>query len=125
MRATLAAARGVHAGRIVVVFQPHRYSRTRDLFDAFTTAFHDADLLVLTEIYGAGEQKIPGVEAARAGRGDPRARAPRRALRARPRARGARAAAGAAHGDLVMTLGAGSVSRLGPKLLQALVETRP
>jgi UDP-N-acetylmuramate--alanine ligase len=125
LRAVLAAARGVHAGRIVVVFQPHRYSRTRDLFDAFTTAFHDADLLVLTEIYGAGEPKLPGVEAALLAD----------AIRARghkdvrfvpdlervvpellPELRS---------GDLVLTLGAGSVSKLGPKLLQALVETRP
>ncbi len=64
IRATLAAAREQHAGRLVVVFQPHRYTRTRDLFDDFAAAFHEADLLVLTEIYAAGEQKIPGVEAA-------------------------------------------------------------
>ena len=62
--ATLAAARSTHSGRIVVVFQPHRYTRTRDLFDDFASAFHDADLLVLTEIYAAGEPKIPGVESA-------------------------------------------------------------
>jgi len=109
----------------VVVFQPHRYTRTRDLFDAFTTAFHDADLLVLTEIYGAGEPKLPGVEAA--------------VLADAIRARGHRDVRFVPDlervvpellpelraGDLVLTLGAGSVSRLGPKLLQALVETRP
>ncbi|MCA9511125.1 MAG: UDP-N-acetylmuramate--L-alanine ligase, partial [Myxococcales bacterium] len=57
VRATLAAARGVHAGRIVTVFQPHRYSRTRDLFDDFARAFDDADVLVLTAVYGAGEDR--------------------------------------------------------------------
>ena len=54
----------LHSGRIVVVFQPHRYTRTRDLFESFATAFHDADVLVLTEIYPAGEEKITGVESA-------------------------------------------------------------
>jgi UDP-N-acetylmuramate--alanine ligase len=125
LRATLAAARGVHTGRIVVVFQPHRHTRTRDLFDAFTTAFHDADLLVVTEIYGAGEPKLPGVEAA--------------LLADAIRARGHRDVRFVADlecvvpellpelrsGDLVLTLGAGSVGRLGPQLLQALEETRP
>jgi UDP-N-acetylmuramate--alanine ligase len=125
LRATLAAARSVHAGRIVAVFQPHRYSRTRDLFDAFATAFHDADLLVVTEIYGAGEPKLPGVEAA--------------LLAEAIRARGHREVRFVPDlervvaellpelrsGDLVLTLGAGSVSRLGPKLLAALQEERP
>jgi UDP-N-acetylmuramate--alanine ligase len=124
VRATLAAARGVHPGRIVVVFQPHRYTRTRDLFEAFTTAFHDADLLVLTEIYAAGEPKLPGVEAA--------------ALADAIRARGHRDVRFVADlervatqlvpelksGDLVLTLGAGSVSKLGPRILARLVEGR-
>ncbi len=62
VRATLAAARSVHAGRIVVIFQPHRYTRTRDCFEEFATAFNDADRLVVTEVYAAGEDKIPGVD---------------------------------------------------------------
>jgi UDP-N-acetylmuramate--alanine ligase len=125
LRATLAAARGMHSGRIVAVFQPHRYSRTRDLFDAFSTALHDADLVVLTEIYGAGEAKLPGVEAA--------------LLADAIRARGHRDVRfipdlervvpellpELARGDLVLTLGAGSISRLGPQLLEALAETQP
>jgi UDP-N-acetylmuramate--alanine ligase len=125
LRATLAAARSVHAGRIVAVFQPHRYTRTRDLFDAFAAAFHDADLLVVTEIYGAGEPKLPGVEAA--------------LLAEAIRARGHRDVRFVPDlervtpellpelrsGDLVLTLGAGSVSRLGPKLLAGLAEARP
>jgi UDP-N-acetylmuramate--alanine ligase len=63
IRATLQAARESLERRIVVVFQPHRYSRTRDLFDELSRAFHDADVLLLTEIYPAGEAKLPGVEA--------------------------------------------------------------
>jgi UDP-N-acetylmuramate--alanine ligase len=120
IRATLAAARGVHAGRIAVVFQPHRYTRTRDLFEEFATAFNDADLLVVTDVYAAGEEKIPGVDAeglaeAIGAHGHRDVRFVRdlgevpAALVPELRA-----------GDLVITLGAGSVSGLGPRLLAAL-----
>ena len=64
VRATLSAARRVHEGRIVAIFQPHRYTRTRDLFDEFAAAFHDADSVLLTDIYAAGEDKLPDVSAA-------------------------------------------------------------
>ncbi|MBM4384548.1 MAG: UDP-N-acetylmuramate--L-alanine ligase [Deltaproteobacteria bacterium] len=124
VRATLAAAREQHAGRLVVVFQPHRYTRTRDLFDDFAAAFHDADVLVLTEIYAAGEPKLAGVEAA----------ALAEAVRQRGHRdvrfiaeQGAIAPALASElrdGDLVLTLGAGSITRLGPQLLAEL-ERRP
>lgn len=122
IRATLEAARGMHAGRLVVVFQPHRYSRTRDLLAEFAAAFHDADLLVVTEIYGAGEDKIPGIDGA--------------ALADAIRERGHRGVRFIADletlpdalapelrpGDLVLTLGAGSVGGLGPRILAALGE---
>jgi UDP-N-acetylmuramate--alanine ligase len=122
IRATLAAARALHPGRIVVVFQPHRYTRTRDLFDDFTTCFNDADRLIVTSIYAAGEDKIPGVESASLVEAV-RAHGHRDArfvpeldgvLEALPRELEA--------GDLVVTLGAGSVSGLGPRLLRALEE---
>jgi len=61
IRATLAAARQVWTGRIIVVFQPHRYTRTQALFQEFLTAFTDADSLIVTDIYPAGEEPIPGV----------------------------------------------------------------
>ncbi len=61
--ATLKAARTGWERRIVAVFQPHRYSRTRALFHDFMTAFYDADILILTDIYPAGEDRIEGVEA--------------------------------------------------------------
>jgi UDP-N-acetylmuramate--alanine ligase len=122
IRATLAAAREVHLGRIVVAFQPHRYTRTRDLWDEFVRAFNDADVLVLTEIYAAGEDKILGVEAA--------------PLADAVRAHGHRDVRFApdldrvlesllelvAPGDLVVTLGAGSISTLGARLLARLGE---
>jgi UDP-N-acetylmuramate--alanine ligase len=124
IRATLAAARSLHSGRIVVVFQPHRFSRTRDLFEDFAAAFHDADLLVLTEIYAAGEPKIPGVEARALA--DTIAARGHRAVRFVPDLERVPAAlvGELADGDLVITLGAGSVGTLGPRLLQALREAR-
>jgi len=64
IRATLTAAKQVWTGRIIVVFQPHRYTRTQALFQEFLTAFADADLLIVTDIYPAGEEPIPGVSAA-------------------------------------------------------------
>jgi len=120
IRATLAAARGVHEGRLVVAFQPHRYTRTRDLLDDFATAFNDADVLFVTEIYAAGEPPLPGVgaaalvEAIRAhGHRDVR---PVPDLAALPAA----VAAELAPGDLAITLGAGSIAGVGPRLLAAL-----
>ncbi len=64
IRATLAAARSGWNRRVVTVFQPHRYSRTRALFDEFLTAFYQSDALVITDIYAASEDPIPGVDAA-------------------------------------------------------------
>ena len=61
--ATLKAARTGWERRIVAVFQPHRYTRTKALFHDFLTAFYDADILILTDIYPAGEDRIEGVEA--------------------------------------------------------------
>jgi UDP-N-acetylmuramate--alanine ligase len=124
IRATLDSAREIHTGRVVVAFQPHRYTRTRDLWDDFVTAFNDADVLVLTDIYSAGEAKIPNVEAAR--------------LADALRAHGHRdvrfasnlddvvdeLAATAREGDLVLTLGAGSISQVGGRLLAKLRERR-
>ncbi|AUX40779.1 UDP-N-acetylmuramate--alanine ligase [Sorangium cellulosum] len=68
IRATVDAARRAFPGedhRIVVAFQPHRHTRTRDLFDEFTRAFNLADVLLVTDIYAAGEPPIPGVTAER------------------------------------------------------------
>ena len=61
--ATLKAARSGWKRRIVAVFQPHRYTRTQALYDDFLKAFYDADVLVLTDIYPAGEDRIEGVDA--------------------------------------------------------------
>jgi UDP-N-acetylmuramate--alanine ligase len=61
IRATLEAARGCSFDRLLVLFQPHRYTRTQYLWDDFCSAFNQADLLLLTDIYAAGEPAIPGI----------------------------------------------------------------
>jgi UDP-N-acetylmuramate--alanine ligase len=61
IRATLEAARGCGYDRLLVLFQPHRFTRTRFLWDEFTRAFNDADFLLVTDIYPAGEQPIEDV----------------------------------------------------------------
>ncbi len=63
IRATLAAGKSGWDRRLVVLFQPHRYTRTKELYDDFVKAFHDAEVLVLTDIYPAGEEPIEGITA--------------------------------------------------------------
>ncbi len=60
VEATLEAAQNGFDRRVVVAFQPHRYTRTQSLFDDFTRAFNKADVLIVTDVYAAGEQPIPG-----------------------------------------------------------------
>ncbi len=120
IRATLAAAREGFGRRLVVVFQPHRYTRTRDLFGDFLDAFDAVDQLILTDIYPAGEDPIDGVTS--------------EVLYYALRRRGhldvvyvpdMRALVGSVQpllrpGDLVMVLGAGSVHEVGEALVRAL-----
>lgn len=68
VRAALAAARTGAWDRVVAVFQPHRYSRTEAVGAAFGSAFDEADVVVVTDVYGAGEAPVPGVTG-RGGRG--------------------------------------------------------
>jgi len=63
IEATLEAAQRAYSGRIVAAFQPHRYTRTRDLFEGFTRAFDNADVVIVTDVYAAGESPIEGVSA--------------------------------------------------------------
>ena len=120
VRATLRAAREGFPRRLVVAFQPHRFTRTRDLFDEFLTSFDDADVLVLTEIYPAGEDRIEGVSGEqlyqalkRRGHLDVRLVTARDQLAeslleiVRP-------------GDLVLTLGAGDIHKCADELLGLL-----
>ncbi len=120
IQAVLRSLREAYDRRIVAVFQPHRYTRTRDLFDRFATAFYDAHTVLVTDIYPAGEPPLPGVTA--------------QALVKSIRAHGHRdvtlvpdlgeipgaVAERAAEGDLVVTLGAGSVGQIGREILARL-----
>ena len=115
--ATLAAARGAWPGRrLVVVFQPHRYTRTRDLLDDFASVLAEVDVLLLTEVYAAGEAPIPqadGRAMARAVRGHGRVEPIFVAeLEAVPELL-ARLLHG---GEVVLTLGAGSIGALAREL---------
>jgi UDP-N-acetylmuramate--alanine ligase len=58
---TLAAAKSLCKGKIIAIFEPHRYSRIIDLYDEFISSFEDADILYVTKIYSAGEKKIDGI----------------------------------------------------------------
>jgi UDP-N-acetylmuramate--alanine ligase len=121
IRATLAAARECGHKHIHVIFQPHRYTRTLDLMDQFTGAFVDADTVIVLPIYAASEEPIPGVtaEALAAKIEGPQVQfAPDFATAV------AAVAAHAHEGDLIMTLGAGSVSQLAPQILAALEPSR-
>src|ERR1017187_784205 len=120
IRATLAAARQCGFRRVHVIFQPHRFTRTRDLMDEFTTAFGDADTLCLLDIYPASEKPIEGITAeVLASR---IAGAGKRSVEYASSFSGAVAtvAALAQPGDMVLTLGAGSVSQLGGMILERL-----
>jgi len=120
IKATLSAAKSGWGRRTVVVFQPHRYSRTRDLFKEFLTAFNQADVLFLTGIYPAGEDPIPGVDVQGLYEGikghghkdvtlvlDKSAILDRLLPRLKP-------------GDMVFTLGAGDVWKTGEALIKKL-----
>jgi UDP-N-acetylmuramate--alanine ligase len=117
IRATLAAARECGHQRIHVVFQPHRYSRTLDLLDQFSGAFADADTVIVLPIYAASEEPIPGVTAERL---VDRIQGPSVQFAPDFSAAVSAVAAQAREGDLILTLGAGSVSQLAPQILAAL-----
>jgi UDP-N-acetylmuramate--alanine ligase len=120
IRATLQAARSCCRKRVHVLFQPHRYTRTFHLLDDFARAFHQADRVIVLDIYAASEKPIEGVSA--------------ESLVERMRQFGHRSAEyagstengiemiaeGAEPGDLILTLGAGSVSQAGEKILERL-----
>ena len=116
--ATLTAARGVHPGRLVAVFQPHLFSRTRALATEFGQALSLADVVVVTDIYAAREDPEPGVDSTMVLQS---VRGPAEVMYVplladvpsvlvpdlRP-------------GDMVITMGAGDITTLGPRLLEAL-----
>jgi UDP-N-acetylmuramate--alanine ligase len=120
LRATLAAARAAYpARRIVAAFQPHLFTRTRDFAREFGEALGLADAAYLTEIYPAREQPIPGVTAELIATAAAAAGRPVSWRGTRDELADALAAA-ARSGDLILTMGAGDITRTGPELLARL-----
>lgn len=124
IRATLATARDLWEGRIIVVFQPHRYSRTQHCMDEFGSVFSEADLLLMTDIYSAGEAPIEGISTAsiltRVGRSG---RAPKLFRHvADLEVAASEVAEIFQDGDLVLCLGAGSITRLPEKIIEKVKE---
>ena len=118
--AVLAAARAAAPSRVLVAFQPHRYTRTAQLMPEFAAALAAADEVVLTDIYPAGEEPIPGVDAEALAAAVNRRRAqPVSVVHALDRVAPAVAAL-AAPGDLVITLGAGSISGVATEVVREL-----
>lgn len=123
--ATLRAARECGYRKVHVLFQPHRFTRTRDLMSEFAAAFDDADTVRVLDIYAASETAIAGIDASAlvhairsAGGGD--------VQYAASMAEGVAGLVGdAAAGDVILTLGAGSVSQAGTALLEALSAHEP
>jgi UDP-N-acetylmuramate--alanine ligase len=120
IRATLSAIRDSWKRPLTVIFQPHRYSRTRDLFDDFVTAFDGADRLVLTEIYPAGEDPIPDVSGEllyqaikRSGHVDVEFVPDKTQIVKQLSER-------LVPGDIALTLGAGDIYKVGEALIEAL-----
>jgi len=126
IRATLAAAKAGFDSRVVTVFQPHRYTRTQHLRQEFLTAFNQADVLVVMDIYAAGEAPIPGVSAGELAEGI-RAHGHRNVTYlGSDRARIVDYVCEISRpGDLVLTLGAGDVSQLGSDILRRLDAESP
>ncbi|MGQ0809713.1 MAG: UDP-N-acetylmuramate--L-alanine ligase [Nitrospiraceae bacterium] len=121
IRATLAAAKeGWDDRRLVVLFQPHRYSRSRDLIDEFAHAFDRADVVFMTEIYAAGEQSIPGVSGERLAETVKAAGHPSVTYIDRKETMPDRVLSALKPGDLVITLGAGDIWKAGLGLLDRL-----
>jgi len=119
IKATLRAIKeGFSDRRLMVVFQPHRYTRTRDQMDEFHKAFYDADELLVTEIYAASEQPIEGISGESIARGA--AAHGKKGTRFTPTLDDALASllSNAKKGDIILTLGAGSVTGLGPRFLE-------
>jgi UDP-N-acetylmuramate--alanine ligase len=122
IKATLAAARQCGFRGIHVIFQPHRYTRTRDLMEEFTTAFGDADSLLVLDIYAASETPIEGISGEALAQ-NIREKSGRDAKYIYSFAEAVATVVKVAQdGDMILTLGAGSVSQLGPMILEKLKE---
>lgn len=120
IKATLRAAKEMFPGRLFAIFQPHRYTRTKDLMDEFSSSFNDADSVILLDIYSAGEKPLEGINTEtlferikKAGHKD--------ALYIKDKdAVTAHIVSNIKRGDVIFTLGAGDVWKIGEKILDKL-----
>lgn len=122
IRATLEAARNFWKGRVVVVFQPHRYSRTLHCMNDFQSAFQQADLIWITDIYAAGEEAISGVSSERLSKNIEMHKAPHQSVSYVGSLDEAqkKVLSEIKDGDLILCMGAGSITQLSAKLAQEL-----
>jgi UDP-N-acetylmuramate--alanine ligase len=120
IRATLEAARDALSRRLLVAFQPHRYTRTRALLEELASAFVDADVVLLTEIYPAGEEKILGVDGRRLAEAVRATGHPAVEFVSEPTELVARLVERSRPGDAVVFMGAGDVNRFVDPLLDSL-----
>jgi len=119
---TLLAARQTEPKRLICVFQPHRYSRTQFLREEFGRSFKPTDVLILTDIYAAGEQPIPGITGELL-KDEVERQTGMQALYIPDKDKIARYLSEVVEpGDLVMTMGAGNVFLVGEELVEILVE---
>ncbi len=119
IRATLRAAKDCGYKRVLVLFQPHRYSRTRDLMDEFAGAFADADKVEVLDIYAASEEPIAGIDSQALVREMEAQGAPVE-YAASVQDGVAALALAAREGDVILTLGAGNVSAAGAMMVKEL-----
>ena len=122
--ATLKAARTFWDGRIITVFQPHRYTRTRDSREGFLSAFMDADVVYVTDVYAAGETPIPGVDAESLVHEIMKTQRPNQEVVYAGSLESAmeKVRKDTRTGDLILTMGAGSITRMAQDLRKFLSE---
>jgi len=120
IRATLQAARGCGYERLLVLFQPHRFTRTKFLWDEFTRAFNDADLVLVTDVYPAGEQPIEGMNGEALAQAIAAAGHKSVSFVASLGEAAERLSREARPGDAVLTMGAGNVGRALERLASLL-----
>lgn len=120
----MSAARESVSGRVIAVAQPHRYTRLRDLMDEFQSCFNDADQVLVTPVYTAGEDPIDGVDAAALANGL-KARGHRAAGTVADQEELAQLLAGTIDtGDVVVCLGAGDITRWAAALADNIAKVR-
>lgn len=118
IKATINTARNYWKGRIVALFQPHRYSRTKDLFEEFLTSFYEADVVLVMDIYAASEESIPGIDSISVAKGI-KAHGHKDAYYVGNKEKTSEfLRTFLKEGDLLLTLGAGDVWQIGVKYLK-------